>query len=111
MACSKEFLDFILDGLSELDGISHRQMMGEYIIYRHGKIAAYLCDNRMLVKILPSTLSLMPDAKRESPYEGAKDMLVVEDVDNREFLALLFNKMQNELPDRKKKAIDKCSRD
>ena len=77
MATSKEYLNFILDQMSELDGITHRQMMGEYIIYHHSKIAAYLCDDRLLVKILPSTTALMPDASHEPPYEGAKDMLCI----------------------------------
>ena len=103
MATSKEYLNFILDQLSELDGISHRRMMGEYIIYHHGKIAAYLCDDRLLVKILPSTTALMPDASHELPYEGAKEMLLVDNVDDREFLKLLFEAMYLELPEPKNK--------
>lgn len=103
MATSKEYLAFILDQLSELDGITHRMMMGEYMIYHHGKIAAYLCDERLLVKILPSTQRLLPDAPKEPPYEGAKDMLLVENVDNRAFLKTLFETMYPELPEKKKK--------
>lgn len=103
MATSKEYLNFILDQISDLDGITHRQMMGEYIIYQHGKIAAYLCDDRLLVKILPSTTAMMPDASHEPPYEGAKDMLLVENVDDREFLKILFEAMYQELPEPKKK--------
>lgn len=103
MATSKEYLAFILDQLSLLDGITHRAMMGEYIIYHHGKIAAYLCDDRLLVKILPSTVGLLPDAKKEPPYDGAKDMLLVENVDDREFLKALFESMYPELPEQKKR--------
>lgn len=103
MATSKDYLNFILDQLSELDGISNRHMMGEYIIYHHGKIAAYLCDDRLLVKILPSTTALMPDASHELPYDGAKEMLLVDNVDDREFLKLLFEAMYPELPELKKK--------
>ena len=103
MATSKDYLTFILDQLSEIDGITHRQMMGEYIIYHHGKIAAYLCDDRLLVKILPSTTALMPDTRREPPYEGAKDMLLVENVDDREFVKNLFEAMSPELPEPKPK--------
>lgn len=103
MATSKEYLNFILDQMSELNGITHRQMMGEYIIYHHGKIAAYLCDDRLLVKILPSTTAMMPDASHEPPYEGAKDMLLVENVDDREFLKILFEAMYPELTEPKKK--------
>lgn len=103
MATKKEYLEFILDQLSELDNISHRQMMGEYIIYHNGKIAAYLCDNRLLVKPVKSAVEMMPEARYEPPYEGAKDMILVEYVDDREFLTELFEKMYPELPEVKKK--------
>lgn len=103
MATGKDYLDYILEQLSLVEGISHRKMMGEYILYHHGKIAAYLCDNRLLVKILPSTLALLPEARQEPPYEGAKPMLLVEHVDDREFLKTLFDTMYPELPEKKKK--------
>lgn len=103
MATSKEYLEFVLDQLSMLGGITHRSMMGEYMIYYRGKLAAYLCDDRLLVKILPSTTKLLPDARKEQPYEGAKDMLLVENSDDREFLKVLFEAIYPELPERKKK--------
>ena len=103
MATDKEYLNFILDQLSEIDGITYKQMMGEYIIYYHGKIAAYLCDDRVLVKPVPSAVKLMPDAKHEPPYDGAKEMLLVENVDDRIFLTMLFNSMYDELPEPRKK--------
>lgn len=98
MASSKEYLNFILEQLSELEGITHRSMMGEYIIYYRGKIAAYICDDRFLVKPVKAAAELMPDAPYELPYEGAKEMLLVENVDDKEFLKRLFNEMYNELP-------------
>ena len=103
MASSKEYLGFILDQLSGLDGISSRVMMGEYIIYYQGKIAAYICDDRLLVKPVPAAKSLMPNAPMEPPYEGAKDMLFVENVDDRVFLKTLFEAMYPELPEPRKK--------
>ena len=103
MATNKEYLNFILDQLSELDGITHRQMMGEYIIYYHGKITAYLCDDRLLVKPVASAVKMMPQAKFETPYDGAKEMLLVENVDDRAFLTELFETMYEELPAPKKK--------
>lgn len=103
MATSKEYLDFILDQLSRLDGISAKQMMGEYIIYHNGKISAYLCDNRLLVKPVPSAIEMLPDAKMEPPYDGAKDMILVEKVEDSEFLMELFNAMYDELPMPRKK--------
>lgn len=103
MASSKGYLEFVLEQISELEEISYRAMMGEYIIYYRGKIAAYICDDRLLVKPVASAISLMPDAPRELPYEGAKEMLLVEDVDNKEFLVALFRVMYDELPAPKKK--------
>ena len=103
MATNKEYLSFIVDQLSELDGITHRQMMGEYIIYYHGKITAYLCDDRLLVKPVASAVKMMPQAKFETPYDGAKEMLLVENVDDRAFLKELLEAMYPELPQLKKK--------
>ena len=98
MATSKEYLEFILDGLSKLDDITYRQMMGEYIIYYNEKIAAYVCDNRLLVKPVPSAVKLMPDAVFKPPYEGANKMLLVENTYDSNFLKILFEAMYDELP-------------
>lgn len=98
MATRKEFLQFILDQLSALDTITCKAMMGEYILYYNGKIAAYVCDDRLLVKPVPAALRMLPDARREPPYEGAKEMLLVEELDDRAFLCALFCAMYPELP-------------
>ncbi len=103
MASSKEYLEFILEQLSELDDVTYRAMMGEYILYYRGKIVGGIYDDRLLVKPVKSAVALMPDATFELPYEGAKEMLLVDDVDNRDFLAKLFNAMYDELPLPKKK--------
>ena len=103
MATHREYLNFILDQLSAIDGITHRKMMGEYIIYYHGKIAAYLCDDRLLVKPVASAVRMMPQVKYEPPYDGAKEMLLVENVDDRAFLKELLEAMYPELPQPKKK--------
>ena len=102
MASSKEYLYFILEQLSELDGITYRAMMGEYIIYYRGKIVGGIYDDRLLVKPVKSAISLMPNATYELPYEGAKEMLLVDNVDSKEFLAKLFDAMYDELPAPKK---------
>ena len=96
-------MDFILEQISELEEITYRAMMGEYIIYYHGKIVGGIYDDRLLVKPVKSAISLMPDANYELPYEGAKEMLLVNDVDNKDFLTRLFNAMYNDLPAPKKK--------
>lgn len=98
MASSKEYLSFILDGLSELSEISYKPMMGEYIIYYREKIVGGIYDDRFLVKPVPSAKKLMPNARFELPYDGAKEMLSVDDTDNREFLKDLLNAMYDELP-------------
>ena len=98
MASSKEYLDFILEQLSELDEITYRAMMGEFIIYYRGKIVGGIYDDRLLVKPIKAAISYMPTATYELPYEGAKEMLLVDEVDNREFLTGLFNVMYEELP-------------
>ena len=103
MASRKEYLDFILEQLSELEEIAYRAMMGEYIIYYRGKIIGGIYDDRLLVKPVKSAILLMPDANYELPYEGAKEMLLVNDVDSKDFLTRLFNAMYNELPSPKKK--------
>ena len=103
MASSRGYLEFVLEQLAELDGITYRSMMGEYILYFRGKIAAYICDDRLLVKPVKVAISLMPEAIYEAPYEGAKEMLLVEDVDDREFLVKLFTEMYDELPMPKRK--------
>ncbi len=103
MASSREYLDFILEQLSGLNGITYKQMMGEYILYYHGKIFGGIYDDRFLVKPTKSASGMMPDADREMPYEGAKEMLLVNNVDNREFLTELVTAMADELPVPKKK--------
>lgn len=105
MATSKTYLNFILDQLAALDEITFRPMMGEYLIYYRGKLAADLCDDRLFVKILPSAAAMLPDARRQPPYEGAKEMLVVENVDDRDFLCALFEAIYPELPAPKRKKI------
>ena len=98
MASSKEYLDFLLEQLSELTDITYKSMMGEYIIYYQGKIVGGIYDDRFLVKPVKSAMKFMPNADYELPYEGAKEMLLVDDVDNKDFLAALFNSMYEELP-------------
>ena len=98
MASSKEYLDFILEQVSELDNVSYKAMMGEFIIYYKGKIIGGIYDDRLLVKPVQSAINYMPNAVYELPYDGAKEMLLVDDVDNKEFLIGLFDAMYDDLP-------------
>ena len=98
MGSSKEYLEYVLEQLSDLDDISYRAMMGEYIIYYRGKIIGGIYDDRFLVKPVKAAKALMPNADMELPYEGAKPMLLVEELDNSEFLAELLEAMYEELP-------------
>ena len=103
MASKKEYLDFILEQLSDLDEIGYRSMMGEYILYYRGKVVGGIYDNRFLVKPVKSAVALMPNAEMELPYEGAKEMLLVDDLENREFLRKLLEAMYEDLPAPRKK--------
>ena len=102
MASTKEYLEFILDQLSEMEDITSRPMMGEYILYYKGKVIGGIYDDRFLVKPVPAAVALMPGAQKELPYEGAKEMLLVDEVDNREFMCNLLRAMYDELPAPKK---------
>ena len=99
MASSKEYLDFVLEQCS---GLSARAMMGEYVLYYGGKVVGGVYDNRLLVKPTKSAVALLPNAPRELPYEGAKEMLLVEDIEDRGLLKKLFKAMYEKLPEPKK---------
>ena len=103
MASTKEYLDFVLEQLSGIDEVSYRAMMGEYILYYRGRVFGGIYDDRLLVKPVPAAVKLMTDASMELPYDGAKEMILVDDVDNREFLCELVEAMYEELPVPKKK--------
>lgn len=107
MASSKDYLQFVLEQLSELQEITYRAMMGEFIIYYRGKIVGGIYDDRLLVKPTKSAISYMPTVTYEIPYENAKEMLLVEEVDNRDFLTGLFDVMYDELPTPKPKKKNK----
>ena len=100
MASSKEYIEFVLDGFS---GLSAHAMMGEYVLYYGGKVVGGVYDNRLLVKPTKSAALLLPNAPRELPYEGAKEMLLVEDIEDGVLLKKLFEAMYEELPEPKKK--------
>ena len=103
MASSKRYLEFILEQLLDLDDISYRAMMGEYIIYYRSKVVGGIYDDRFLVKPTKSAAAMMPNADVELPYDGAKEMLLVDNVDNKDFLRELLEAMYEELPAAKKR--------
>ena len=98
MASSKEYLEFVLEQLSLCEDVSYRAMMGEYIIYCRDRVVGGIYDDRFLVKPTKSAVALMPDADMELPYEGAKEMLMVDNIEDKEFLYTLVNAMYDELP-------------
>lgn len=103
MASTKDYLDYVLEQLSGLDEISCRAMMGEYILYYKGKVFGGIYDNRFLVKPTKSAKELMPNVPFELPYDGAKEMLSVENIEDKQFLAELLSSMVDELPTPKKR--------
>ena len=102
MASSKEFLEYILEQLSEVEEITYRAMMGEYIIYYKGRIAGGIYDDRLLIKPVKSAIDYVSDIRYEVPYEGAKEMILIEEVDNKEYLTELFKAIYDDLPTPKK---------
>lgn len=103
MASDKEYLEYILEQLAMPEDVSYRAMMGEYILYYRGKVIGGIYDNRFLVKPVKSAAAMMPQAVTELPYEGAKAMLLVDNVENTEFLQALVKAMYDELPPPKKR--------
>ena len=103
MASSKDYLDFIIEQLSDLEDIRYRAMMGEYILYYRGKIFGGIYDDRLLLKPTNAVLNRMPEAPQELPYEGAKPMVLAQSVDNSTMLCSLVEAMYPELPAPKKK--------
>ena len=101
MPSTAEYLNFILEQLSKLSGISYRMMMGEYIIYYRGKVIGGIYDNRFLVKIIKSSAKLLPNANKELPYEGAKEMLLVDNLEDKDFLCKLIKCIYLDLPAKK----------
>ena len=107
MASSKEYLFFILEQLSDLDEISYRAMMGEYIIYYKGKIVGGIYDDQLLIKPVKAAQKYIPEAVLVSPYPGAKEMLLVDNLDSKDYLTTLFKAMFDELPAPKAKRKNK----
>lgn len=105
MASSKDYLKFILEQLSDLNDISYRAMMGEYILYYRDKIIGGIYDDRLLVKPVKSAVEYIQNPLYELPYDGAKEMILVENVDSKNYLAELFNAMYDDLPARKSKKV------
>ena len=103
MASRKEFLEYILEQLSELEEITYRARMGEYIIHYKSRIAGGIYDDRLLIKPVKSAIDYVSDIRYEVPYEGAKEMILIEEVDNKEYLTELFKAIYDDLPTPKKK--------
>ena len=102
MSSTEQYLDFVLDLLGELDDVAHRKMMGEYVLCYRGKVIGGIYDDRFLLKVTPASKRLLPDAPRATPYEGAKEMLLVE-IEDRDALCDVVSAMWEELPAPKKK--------
>ena len=103
MASAKEYLDYVLEQLGDVQELSYRAMMGEYILYVKGRVFGGIYDNRFLIKPTKSAREMLPDAPMELPYEGAKEMLLVEELDDRALLTQVVTAMADELPLPKKR--------
>ena len=109
MSSTNQYLEFVLDLLGELDDVAHRKMMGEYVLYYRGKVIGGIYDDRFLLKVTHASERLLPDARRAIPYEGAKEMLLVE-IEDRDALCDVVSAMWEELPAPKKKKQRTCLR-
>lgn len=98
MPSSKEYLNFVLEQLSDLNEITYKPMMGSFLIYYRGKLVGGIYNDRLLVKPVKSAIAYMPQAEYSLPYGGAKEMLVVDNIDDKKYLSGLFNAMFDELP-------------
>lgn len=103
MASSKDYLEYVLEQLSEVGDVTSWAMMSEYILYFRGKVIGGIYDNRFLVKPVKAAREMMPDAPEELPYDGAKPMLAVDNIEDKNFLKKLFEAMYDELPAPKEK--------
>ena len=97
MASSKEYLEYIMEQLSETEDVSYRAMMGEYVIYCRGRVVGGVYDDRFLVKPVRAALAMMPDAQFELPYEGGREMLLVTQMDNKPLLQTLLEGIAREV--------------
>lgn len=105
MATSKEFLNNFSELLKPLEGVTFRPMMGEYLIYYNGKLIGDICDNKIFIKPIESAKRLMPEAEMQPPYTGAKEMLLLDNFEDVDFVAKLFNEIYPHLPEPKKRKI------
>ncbi len=103
MTSSKEFVEHVMEQLNMATGggASSRAMMGEYVVYYRDKVIGGIYNDRFLIKPTESARALLPHAEYQIPYEGAKEMLLVNEVENRELMAELLQSMYPELPARK----------
>ena len=102
MSSTDQYLEFVLDLLGELDDVAHHKMMGEYVLYYRSKVVGGIYDDRFLLKVTPASERLLPEAPRAIPYEGAKEMLLVE-VEDRDALRDVVDAMWEEVPTPKKR--------
>lgn len=108
MASSKEYLNYVLDLLGALDGVTSRSMMGGYIIYYRDKIVGGIYADRFMLKATDSAKRMLPDAVQEPPYEGAKPMILV-DTEDRELLKNVVEAMWPELTERQPRKRKKAT--
>ena len=95
MASSKEYKDYVLEQLSILDNITYKPMMGEYLLYYNKILFGGIYDDRLLIKIVNGNKKF--NMKESIPYDGAKPMFLIDDLDNQEILKNIVIDTYNEL--------------
>lgn len=99
MATTKEYKNFIMEQLNLLENVTCRAMMGEYLLYYNNVLFGGIYDNNLLVKIVKSNKKY--DMQEQIPYESAKPMYLVVDIDNKETLKEIVIETCKDLPSKK----------
>ena len=107
MASSVDFVEYVCSQISDAGDITYRKMFGEYAVYCNDKVIGLICDNQFFVKITAYAEALSPVLEQAPPYPGAKPYLVIDSLDDREFLTNLVLKTFDALPDVKPKKLKK----
>ena len=98
MATDQEFIEFIIDQISGVKGISCRKMFGEYAVYCEGKVVALVADNQLFVKPTAGGRAFLGEVVEAPAYPGAKPSFLIDDIDDRDRLCELIRITTKEVP-------------
>lgn len=104
MATSKEYIDYVLECLNHIEGISVRQMFGDYGLYMFKRVMGFVCDDQVFLKVLPGSARVLgEDAPTGESYPGSKPYYLIEDLEDDEKMEQLFRALYQDVPEPKPK--------